>query len=117
MSFQVPNQHRIRKGYLASSEDAGNNGAFHFIDKGVEFFCIASDGSGWEHVSVSINRKRTPSWEQMCFVKEMFWRDPEDCVIQYHPPMSRYVNNAEFCLHLWRPVDCGELPFPPTWMV
>lgn len=115
-AFRVPNQFRIKKGALSSTDADGNNGAFLFFYQGIQFFCIASDGGDWEHVSVSIDRKRTPSWEQMCFVKDLFW-ESEACVIQYHPPLSRYVNNMEFCLHLWRPIDCGEIPFPPTWMV
>ena len=39
----------------------------------------------------------------MCFVKTVFW-DREDCVVQFHPPESEYVNDHPFCLHLWRPV-------------
>ena len=51
---------------------------------------IASDGFGWEHVSVS-RRDRCPTWEEMCQIKALFW-DEDDCVIQYHPPRSEYVN-------------------------
>jgi len=39
-----------------------------------------------------------------------------DCVVQYHPPRSEYVNNHPFCLHLWRPAGL-DLPLPPAWMV
>ena len=35
--------------------------------------------------------------------KALFW-DEDDCVIQYHPPRSEYVNNHQNCLHLWRPI-------------
>ena len=45
----------------------------------------------------------------------MFW-DEEDCVVQYHPPKSDYVNIHKNCLHLWRPTD-GELPRPPKIMI
>jgi hypothetical protein len=79
---------------------------------------IASDGSEWpfegipwEHVSVSLPT-RCPTWDEMCFVKRQFWRD-EDCVIQFHPPRSQYVNAHRYCLHLWKPVGI-ELPLPPT---
>jgi hypothetical protein len=100
--FHVPNQYRIRNHPLyGSDENYGNNGAFSLIHDGYEFKIIASDGLGWEHVSVTINRNRCPSWEQMCFIKSIFW-DPEDCVIQFHPPQSQYVNNHSYCLHLWR---------------
>jgi hypothetical protein len=47
----------------------------------------------------------------MCFVKDLFWREDE-CVIQYHPPKSEYVNLHPYTLHLWRPVNI-ELPLPP----
>ncbi len=63
----------------------------------------------WEHISASI-RGRTPTWEEMCYLKNLFW-DEEDCVVQYHPPKSEYVNLAKNCLHLWR--YRGEMPRPP----
>lgn len=48
-------------------------------------------------------------------IKNMFFL-PEECVIEYHPPRSDYVNNCETCLHLWRPSD-GKIPMPPTEFV
>jgi hypothetical protein len=75
---------------------------------------VFSDGEGWEHVSVS-TPGRVPNWDEMTFVKHLFW-SPEDCVIQFHPPASRYVNVHPHCLHLWRPQG-QVLPMPPTWMV
>ena len=115
MSFKVPEIHRIIKGPLASSSKDGNNGFFSY---GV-LRIIASDegvnGSApWEHVSVS-RPDRCPSWSEMCMVKNMFW-GPEDCVAQFHPPQSQYVNNHEYCLHLWRKVG-SEFELPPTEMV
>lgn len=77
---------------------------------------IWSDGGGWEHVSVSPYQKRiTPSWEDMCKVKDIFFTE-EECVVQYHPPKSDYVNNMTNCLHLWKPTS-QELPAPPSIMV
>lgn len=85
---------------------------------------VASDGVGtaeaglgkieWEHVSVS-TPVRCPTWDEMSYVKSMFW-DDEDAVIQFHPPRSEYVNCHPYCLHLWRPVGI-ELPRPPAIMV
>lgn len=93
----------------------GNNGAFQIKGrKGRRFNVVASDGSGWEHVSVSC-ADRCPTWEEMCWIKEMFW-DDEDCVIQYHPPKKDYVNMHPFCLHLWRPTD-REIPIPDPVLV
>jgi len=45
-------------------------------------------------------------------VKELFW-DPEDTVMQLHPPRSEWVNNMPYCLHLWRPVGLA-IPRPPN---
>lgn len=68
----------------------------------------------WEHVSIS-TQTRCPTWEEMCFVKDLFW-DEEDCVVQYHPPKSDYINCHPRCLHLWRPIGL-EIPRPPKILV
>lgn len=83
-------------------------------------FVVVSDGSDWhqeklpglpwEHVSVSV-KDRCPTWEEMCWVKSLFF-EPEETVVEFHPPQSRYVNRYPYTLHLWRPVGV-ELPLPP----
>lgn len=75
---------------------------------------IASWGMGWDHVSVS-HQDRIPTWEEMCWVKGQFF-EPDECVMQLHPPEADYVNNHSRCLHLWRPQDV-EIPRPPSMMV
>ncbi len=78
---------------------------------------IASDGLDpdievpWEHVSVSLPN-RCPNWPEMCFIKDLFFA-PEEVVMQLHPAKSEYVNNHDYCLHLWRPLK-AEIPLPPT---
>lgn len=65
---------------------------------------MASDGSDevpWEHVSVSFVN-RCPTWWEMCRAKRIFW-DDDETVIQFHPAESDYVNDHEYCLHLWKP--------------
>lgn len=114
-SFSVPNNLRVRSGALGSDDSVGQNGLFQFRFEGIEVSCIASNGMGWEHVSVSINRKRTPSWEIMNKVKDLFWGE-DDLVVQYHPPKSEYVNNHPFVLHLWRKIDF-KYPLPNKIMV
>jgi hypothetical protein len=100
--FQVPNTYRVNTGPRGTSESAGNNGLFILWYKKTKLFCIASDGLGWEHVSVTLKTfKKAPTWSMMCYVKSKFW-GPEDCVIQFHPPKKEYVNIYEGCLHLWR---------------
>lgn len=119
--FHVPNQYRILNGPLASSHEIGQEGAFLIPPAGQararQRHClqaIASDGGGWEHVSVSL-RKRCPTWDEMCTVKALFW-DPEDTVVQYHPPASTYIDQHPYCLHLWRQPET-TVPLPPSWMV
>ena len=73
---------------------------------------IWSWGLGWEHVSVCPINGKMPTWDDMCFIKDMFFED-EDCVVQYHPPKSEYVNNVPNCLHLWKPIG-QEMPMPPS---
>lgn len=115
MAFRVPNEFRIREGALRSADANGNNGAFLVkLRKGPVVFVVASDGAGWEHVSVS-RRDRCPTWEEMCQVKDMFW-DSEDCAVQFHPPRSEYVNNHPYCLHLWREIG-AELQLPASILV
>lgn len=75
---------------------------------------IWSFGGGWEHVSID-GKKRTPDWEEMCKLKDMFFEDNE-CCVQYHPPKSEYVNDIPHCLHIWKPIEfmSGSLPMPPS---
>ena len=68
----------------------------------------------WDHVSVSLI-DRCPTWKEMCMVKDLFF-EPEEIVIQYHPPKSVYINNFPFVLHLWRQQGV-EIQLPPLWMV
>ena len=100
---------------MASADANGNNGCFAIpLKHGQAVMVIASDGAGWEHVSVS-RRDRCPTWDEMCQVKDMFW-DQEDCVVQFHPPRSEYVNFHPYCLHLWRPI-AGDPLTPPAFLV
>jgi hypothetical protein len=80
----------------------------------VIFSGVCDEYPDWEHVSVSTAIK-TPTWEDMCFIKGLFW-DREDCVVQFHPPRSLYVNNHPFCLHLWRNVKI-QFPLPPAELI
>ena len=118
--FHVPGKSRIVNGPNASRDAHGNNGSF-LINTNIRnytLFVIASDGMGWEHVSahgVRSGEVITPSWGDMCRLKDIFW-DGEDVVIQYHPPKSQYVNISKYTLHLWRPIGI-EIPVPPVILV
>lgn len=114
MAFNVPEPCRITAGVMASTPAYGNNGYFKISLGDREWNVVASDGEGWEHVSVS-RPDQAPTWAVMCAIKALFWSE-DDCVIQYHPAASEYVNFHPNCLHLWRPIGI-VLPIPPSYMV
>lgn len=107
------NEYRI---LLHGMETAGDehNGAFELKIKGERYRVVASNGQGWEHVSIS-SKHKVPSWKTMCIVKDLFFEE-EEAVIQFHPRKSEYVNNHPNCLHLWKPTN-EKLPIPPSWLV
>jgi hypothetical protein len=78
---------------------------------------LGVDSVDWEHVSVSLvsNPKACPSWDEMCFIKSLFW-DDEACVVQFHPAKSNYKDLHPGCLHLWR-YRVAEFPTPPLSLV
>lgn len=75
---------------------------------------IASDGMGWDHVSVS-RADRCPTWEEMDFVKRCFFHADETAV-QLHVPDALHINQHPNCLHLWRP-HAVKIPLPPRLLV
>ncbi len=91
-----------------------DGGLFIIPFEGYDLKVIASNGAGWDHVSVSL-ANRCPNWREMCFIKQLFWDDYE-CVMQLHPKKSEYINMHKYCLHLWRPQDV-EIPQPPSILV
>lgn len=116
---------RLRIGFYGTDSCDPDRGVFHArAPSGQMLRILMSSGSdwhlcdfplpAWEHVSVSCPH-RCPTWDEMCWVKEQFWNDDE-CVIQFHPPRAEYINNHNFCLHLWKPVGV-EIPRPPAGAV
>lgn len=92
----------------------GGNGEIHFHHWSGTV--VWSFGGGWDHVSVSPYKKTiTPSWDDMCRIKDMFFRDDE-VVVQFHPAKSEYVNVMPNCLHLWKPQE-AKMPTPPRLFV
>jgi len=120
--FHVPELYRILDGPLGSTSVDANNGTFLFLSAciaGRDLYVIASDGMGWEHVSVHAgnraNKLFVPCWDEMCYIKRVFW-DEEDVVMQLHPARSEYVNTHPYTLHLWRPIGV-DIPTPPAILV
>jgi hypothetical protein len=109
---------RVREGGYATTSVAGMVGAFMVTGPAGRELAIISSGPdkeyGWEHVSVSL-RNKTPTWVEMCFVKDLFW-DEEEVVMQLHPAKSEYVNYHPHCLHLWRPMNV-DIPTPHAILV
>lgn len=93
-------------------------GFFEIPYKTYTLRAMVDDGetTGWEHVSVTIaGPKRPPNWEEMCFVKNLFW-DEEETVAQFHPKKSEYVSYHANCLHLWKKRG-EEFSLPPSILV
>lgn len=64
---------------------------------------IADSKQGWDHVSISLTN-RNPNWDEMCFVKNLFW-NKDEMAIQFHPVEKDYVNLHNHCLHIWKPPE------------
>jgi len=108
-------EYRVQYGTFATYPGDGNNGLFIIpLTNGNTLTIIASDGLGWDHVSVSIKGAKLPSWNEMNTVKDLFW-DQEETVVQYHPKKSEYIDNAQV-LHLWKKQGV-DLELPPKIML
>ncbi len=115
-------KYRVSSGRMTSTAEDGNNGLFVARGPGgLDLICIVSDGYGWDHISVEVEipspltKQRLPRWEEMCFIKDLFWGEDE-CVIQYHPKKKDYINCHNYVLHLWKPQH-GSIPMPPRKLV
>lgn len=95
------NKFRVKNGAWISS-DSDDFGLFFIKFKSSQIpLKVLSSGwkdQEWYHVSVSLPN-RCPTWEEMCFIKELFFGD--HVAIQFHPKKKDYVNNHPYCLHLW----------------
>lgn len=103
---------------VALQGDMGDkhNGAFVFkspLNFGI-LRVVASSGEGWDHVSVSLTM-RCPLWEEMEWIKRMFFKDSE-IAYQLHVTPKDHINNHPYTLHLWRPHN-KEIPLPPVSFV
>lgn len=112
MSFFCPlemNKYRVS---LFGDYGDMNNGILIVRDRGLHI--QFSNGMDWDHVSVS-RKKRMPSYEDMCWVKNLFW-STDMCVMELHVPKKDHLNYHQFCLHLWRPQK-ETIPRPPQMMI
>jgi hypothetical protein len=105
---------------IAVYGDAGDrfNGRFRLFSPidGAPMVAIASNGGGWDHVSIS-RQNRCPNWIELEFARRTFFR-PEITVMQLHVPALDHINRHPYCLHLWHPHPrVATIPRPPQWMV
>ncbi len=84
----------------------GNNGFFIVPCCDHMLRVQVSDGMGWDHVSVSLPY-RCPTWEEMEFIANLFFRDDETAM-QLHVPASEHLSYHPYCLHWWRPQSRDE---------
>ena len=89
-------------------------GCFFIPHNDEAIYVISGCGEGWDHVSVSL-KHRCPTWEEMCFIKDLFF-EKDELVYQFHPPEKDYVNIGKTVLHLWRSWD-QKIKLPPRWML
>jgi hypothetical protein len=94
---------------------AGSNNGFFLIPRRTfDLHVMVGDGLGWDHVSVSVARVgeaaafRIPDYDELTFVKELFFRDDET-VMHLWVPAAQHVNVHPHVLHLWRPQSQEEI--------
>lgn len=124
--FRCPHPQNLNMGVptwgffkLPTPEVCGIGREYHFVVMVSDAF----EEIAWEHVSVHgryFDLKGTPcyftpSWTQMCWIKDQFWNEDE-CVMQLHVPKSEHVNTHNHVLHLWRPSNVA-IPRPPQNLV
>ena len=107
-NLSLLDEYRVPINGMMGDETCGN-----FIilseNKRFNYHVIASVDGDWDHVSVSLitvdcrhQLKRCPKWDEMCFIKNLFFEEEEE-TIQFHPKKSEYVNLNPYVLHMWRP--------------
>ncbi len=102
------------------SPERSTFGSFLIPRQGTHLRVIACDASDpnypWEHVSCHaydpfFRKQRTPNWDEMCYLKSLFWDDTE-CVVQFHPATTDHICIHDHVLHLWKPIN-ETIPMPP----
>ena len=112
-------KHRLRTRAVTDYYGWAGDGTFGVFSvpslaNGRRLHVIASSGDGWEHVSVS-KEKKPPTWAEMEQIKRLFFAPNEVCM-QLHVAVSDHISVHPNCLHIWRPIDVA-IPLPPKRMV
>jgi hypothetical protein len=91
-----------------------HGGCFCVPYENVELMVIASDGGGWDHISISL-KSRCPTWEEMEHVRRHFAL-PHEVWLQFGLPAKDHINLHPYCLHWFRPQH-RKVSLPPPIMV
>jgi hypothetical protein len=105
-------EYRMCGGY--GDDDGGCFKVKSPTDPKVMLRVIAARGEGWDHISVSTER-RCPNWPEMEHIKRLFF-DAEEVAFQLHVPVRDHISVHPHCLHIWKP-HAVAIPLPPEWMV
>lgn len=106
--MKTPEEIAISKRIIIEKND--KEGGYGYLVYGALKNCTViwgrNEGGKHDHVSVAPTG-RTPTWEEMCAVKDIFFTDEEECY-QVFPKTSEYVNLKKTCLHIWRDTATKE---------
>jgi hypothetical protein len=108
--YRLPGEHR----HGGPGDSHGGVFVVPYHASGRNLRIIASNGDGWDHVSVSLP-SRCPTWPEMDHVKRMFFKDDE-VAMQLHVQVKDHISMHPHTLHLWRSHN-EKIPLPPIIMV
>ena len=92
---------------IVTNNESGGCGYLHYGSlRNCSVVWGRAEGGKYDHVSICPTG-RTPTWEEMCKVKDMFFYEEEEC-FQVFPKKSEYVNLMKNCLHIWRDIKKRE---------
>jgi len=117
------NQFRILSGPLASTNEAGENGAFVLVNKqdpDAALLVVTCVANNWEKVSVTKQRKRMlsgpkseePNEADLRTIKAVFFK-PEETACEFHPHQRSALFPIPFHRVLWRS-RIRDFPLPET---
>lgn len=117
------NQFRILDGPLASTNEAGENGAFVLVNKqdpDAALLIVTCVANQWEKITVTKQRKRMlsgpkseePNEADLRTVKAVFFK-PEETAVEFHPHSKSALFPIPFHRVLWRH-KIRDFPLPET---
>lgn len=105
MAFNPPEKHLIDK------DD--NTSIYKFLSNKVTFYVSTVDNVHFSAARVSISDKRFPTFEEIHYVRNMFWQDDDSVCIFIHP-RRKGPNMFKQSVYLYQFKD-QEFAFPDEW--